>query len=44
MKFKELEKGKTNEIETKYGKYWEKNKVFEKSIKQRKKNFVFYDG
>ena len=44
MKFKELDKGKINEIETKYSKYWDKNKVFEKSINQREKNYVFYDG
>ena len=44
MKFKELEKGKVNEIESKYVNYWDKNKIFEKSIKQRKENFVFYDG
>ena len=44
MKFKKLESGKINEVENKYSEYWEKNKVFEKSIKQRKDNFVFYDG
>ena len=44
MKFKKLESGKTSEVEKKYSEYWEKNKVFEKSVKQRKENFVFYDG
>jgi len=33
-------------IEEKVLKFWKKNKIFEKSILQRKKakNFVFYDG
>ena len=46
MKFKKLEQGKTFEIEKKFGEYWDKNKIFEKSIKNRKDNdnFVFYDG
>ena len=46
MKFKELEKGKINEVEKKYSEYWEKNSIFEESIKQRKSdnNYVFYDG
>ena len=46
MKFKKLEQGKINEIEKKYSEYFDKNKVFENSIKNRKdnKNFVFYDG
>ncbi len=46
MKFKKLEQGKINEVESKYSEYWEKNKVFEKSVNQRKdsENYVFYDG
>ena len=44
MKFKKLEKGTLSKVESKYSNYWDKNKIFEKSIKQRKKNFVFYDG
>ena len=46
MKFKKLEQGKINEIEKKYGEYWEKEKIFEKTIKNRKdnENYVFYDG
>ena len=44
MKFKKLENGKISEVEKKYSDYWEKEKVFEKSIKQRKDNYVFYDG
>ena len=46
MKFKKLEQGKLNKIENKYSDYWDKNKIFEKSIKNRKgnDNFVFYDG
>ena len=46
MKFKKLDQGKINEVEKKYSEYWEKNKIFEKSIKNRKdsENYVFYDG
>ena len=46
MKFKKLEQTKINESENKYSEYWEKNKIFEKSIKNRKnnENYVFYDG
>ena len=46
MKFKELEKGKTSEVEKKYTEYWKKENIFEKSIDNRegRKNFVFYDG
>ena len=46
MKFKKLEQGKINEIEEKYSNYWEKENIFEKSIKNRSenKNYVFYDG
>ena len=46
MKYKKLEQGTINEIETKYSDYWEKNKIFEKTISNRKgaKNFVFHDG
>lgn len=46
MKFKKLEQGKISEVESKYSEYWEKNKVFEKSVNDKKKNnnYVFYDG
>ena len=46
MKFKKLKQGTINEIEKKYGERWEKEKIFEKSIKNRKghDNYVFYDG
>ena len=46
MKFKKLESGKINEVESKYSEYWEKNKIFEKSISSKKnsENYVFYDG
>ena len=46
MKFKKLEQGKINEVETKYSEYFEKNKVFEKSVSSKKnsENYVFYDG
>lgn len=46
MKFKKLESGKINEVESKYSEYWEKNEIFEKSISSKKnsENYVFYDG
>ena len=46
MKFKKLEQGKINKIEKKYSDYWDKNSIFEKTIKNRKgnDNYVFYDG
>ena len=46
MKFKKLESGKINEVEQKYSEYWEKNKIFEKTISNRKgcPNYVFHDG
>lgn len=44
MAFKELEKGASSEVENKISKYWEDNKIFEKSVDLRDKYFVFYDG
>ena len=46
MKFKKLEQGSINSIETKYSEQWEKMDILEKTIKNRKgrENFVFYDG
>ncbi len=46
MKFKKLETGKINEVEQKISDYWEKNKIFEKTISNRKgcENYVFHDG
>lgn len=47
MKFKPINpKPKLPEIEEKILKFWQKNKIFEKSIKNRPKDkeFVFYDG
>ena len=44
MKFKKLEQGKINTVEEKYSKYWDTENIFEKSIQNREKNFVFYDG
>ena len=46
MKFKELKKGQTSDIENEYSKYWKDENIFEKSITSRegKENFVFYDG
>ncbi|MBQ3307702.1 MAG: isoleucine--tRNA ligase [Bacilli bacterium] len=46
MKFKKLEQGTINEVEQKYSDYWDKNKIFEKTITNRKgcENFVFHDG
>ncbi len=45
-KFKSLDNSKINEVEDKLWQKWEKNKVFDKSIKNRKDKdtFVFYDG
>ncbi len=44
--FKELKKGKSNEVEKEISKNWAKMKILEKTIDNRKdsKNFVFYDG
>ena len=44
MKFKELEKGKINEIESKYASYWDKEDILNKSITNRDNNemFVFF--
>ena len=46
MKFKKLEQGSINKVEQKYSDYWDKNKIFEKTITNRKgcENFVFHDG
>ena len=44
MEFKKLEQGKINEIEKKYSEYFDKAKVFEKSLENKKKKYVFYDG
>jgi len=44
MEFKKLEQGKINEIEKKYSDYFEKEKIFEKSLEGKKKKYVFYDG
>lgn len=42
--FKELEKGKTSDVEKKLSKYWEEEDILNKSIKQGKDYYVFYDG
>ena len=42
--FKELKKGKPEEIESFYSKFWEENNILQKSIDNRDKYFVFYDG
>ena len=44
MEFKKLEQGKINEIEKKYSDYFEKEKIFEKSLENKDKKYVFYDG
>ena len=44
MEFKKLEQGKINEIEKQYSKFFETNKIFEKSIEGKDKKYVFYDG
>ena len=44
--FKELKKGKNNEVEKEISERWKKMNILEKTIDNRKdaKNFVFYDG
>ena len=42
--FKELKKGNKEEIESFYSKFWEENNILQKSIENRDKYFVFYDG
>ncbi len=42
--FKELDKRPVKEVENGILNYWKQNKIFEKSIEQRNKDFVFYDG
>ena len=44
MKFKTLKKQDAASMEKEIFNYWEKNSIFQKSIDQRKDNFVFYDG
>ena len=46
MKFKKLEQGSINAVETKISEQWEKMDILDKTIKNRKghENFVFYDG
>ena len=46
MKFKELDKKDTYEVESGILDYWKKENILEKTIENRKedKNFVFYDG
>ncbi len=43
-KFKELEKGKNSELESVTSNYWEEKDILNKSIQNRKEDFVFYDG
>ncbi|MDD4187314.1 MAG: isoleucine--tRNA ligase [Bacilli bacterium] len=43
-KYEELSKEKISMVESSYSDYWEKNDVFQKSIDNRDKYFVFYDG
>ncbi len=42
--FKELKKESVDKVEDSFSKYWEENKILEKSIEKSDKNFVFYDG
>ena len=46
MKFKKLESGTINKIETKISKKWDKMKILDRSIENRndRDNWVFYDG
>lgn len=43
-KFKELKKGKNRELENETSQYWEEKDILNKSIQNRKDDFVFYDG
>lgn len=43
-KFEELEKKSAYEIEKEILKQWKKDNILEKTIENRKENFVFYDG
>ena len=42
--FKELKKGQISEIEASYSKFWEEDNILQKSIDNKDKYFVFYDG
>ena len=46
MKFRELKKGSTHEVELSILKQWEKMDILDRTIQNRKgrENFVFYDG
>ena len=44
MEFEKLKQGKINEIEKEYSDYFEKEKIFEKSLENKDKKYVFYDG
>lgn len=43
-KFEELKKGKNSELEAIISHYWEEKDILNKSIENRKEDFVFYDG
>lgn len=46
MGFEKLEKGTVSEVEKRYIDFWEREKIFQKSIdtKEKGKKYVFYDG
>ena len=46
MEFEKLEKGTVSEVEKRYIDFWEREKIFQKSIdtKEKGKKYVFYDG
>ena len=44
MEFEKLKQGKINEIEKEYSDYFEKEKIFERSLEGKDKKYVFYDG
>ena len=46
MKFEELSKKKTSEVEAELLKHWKETDILSKTIENRdgKKDFVFYDG
>ena len=44
MVFEKLKNETPYEMNQRVGKYWKENKIFEKSIDNKDKDFVFYDG
>ena len=42
--FKELKKEKVEDVEASFSKYWQEKDILNKSIENKDKYFVFYDG